>query len=350
MKKRLCILSAIVLILSLWAVALWLLPFKGYRDVAAETRYGVSEGMELVEQVMPGGQRQWVVEDAHGNMMFRVPLRGCMIDTRFRHGQLAFRETATGREGYIDRQGMVTFTAAPAREDARATAVHDDRVAAISGSTTTDAAPAGGTDAAAAPAPARRRDVKLPPVDIRTLAHDNPFYAEAAKILRGRLTDTDAASRRQILNYCEHLRTAYTTKDVDFLRQVFSDDALIIVGNVVKTSKESGRVSADSRVTYALHTKRDYLARLAKVFAANKRVDVRFSDFRIMRHPTKDGIYGVSLRQHYRSDRYSDDGWLFLLWDFRNASMPLIHVRTWQPSDRVEGSDGVVDISDFNLE
>ena len=45
-----------------------------------------------------------------------------------------------------------------------------------------------------------------------------------------------------------------------------------------------------------------------------------------------------------------NDGWLFLLWDFRNASMPLIHVRTWQPSATVAGSDGVIDISDFNLE
>ena len=94
--------------------------------------------------------------------------------------------------------------------------------------------------------------------------------------MKGHLTETDAASRRQILNYCEHLRTAYTSKDIDFLRQVFSDNALIIVGNVVKTSKETGRVSADSRVSYALHTKRDYLARLTKVFAANRQVDVRF--------------------------------------------------------------------------
>lgn len=152
------------------------------------------------------------------------------------------------------------------------------------------------------------------------------------------------------MTYCEHLRTAYTTKDIDFLRQVFSDNALIIVGNVVKTTKGAGHVQADSRVTYALHTKRTYLARLTKVFAANKKVDVRFTNFRILRHPTRDGIYGVSMRQRYRSDRYADDGWLFLLWDFRNPSMPLIHVRTWQPSATVEGGDGVIDISDFNLE
>ena len=50
MKKRIYILSALVLILSLWAVALRLLPFGGYKNVASETSYGVSEGMQLVEQ------------------------------------------------------------------------------------------------------------------------------------------------------------------------------------------------------------------------------------------------------------------------------------------------------------
>lgn len=205
---------------------------------------------------------------------------------------------------------------------------------------------AGGKADTKAQAPAS----SLSAADIRKMAQNSPFYAEAAKILKGKLSETDAASRRQILTYCEHLRTAYTTKDIDFLRQVFSDNALIIVGNVVKTTKGAGHVQADSRVTYALHTKRTYLARLTKVFAANKKVDVRFTNFRILRHPTRDGIYGVSMRQRYRSDRYADDGWLFLLWDFRNPSMPLIHVRTWQPSATVEGGDGVIDISDFNLE
>ena len=109
-------------------------------------------------------------------------------------------------------------------------------------------------------------------------------------------------------------------------------------------------VGVDNRVTYALHTQQNYLARLAKVFSLNQQLDVKFSDFHIMRHSTMDGIYGVSLRQRYCSERYSDDGYLFLLWDFRNASMPLIHVRMWQPLTTVDGGDGVVDISDFNLE
>lgn len=70
-----------------------------------------------------------------------------------------------------------------------------------------------------------------------------------------------------------------------------------------------------------------------------------------MRHATAEGIYGVTLRQNYSCGAYSDDGYMFLLWDFRDSSMPLIHVRTWQPSSSiVAGDDDIIDMGDFNLE
>lgn len=135
------------------------------------------------------------------------------------------------------------------------------------------------------------------------------------------------------------------------LRQVFSEQALIIVGNVVKTKAGSeGKFMPASRVEYNIRTKKEYISRLSKAFAASKNISVKFSDFRIMRHPTMDGIYGVSLRQQYKSDRYADDGYLFLLWDFRNESMPLIHVRTWQPTETISDDNEVMNIRDFNLE
>ena len=188
--------------------------------------------------------------------------------------------------------------------------------------------------------------------DITTMAKDNPFFAEASKVISGKLEEKDADNRRMILNYCEHLRTSYTTKDIDFLRQVFSDQALIIVGHVVKTADNNSAagIEGDEKVTFSLKTKKEYLERLEMVFAANKKIDVKFTDFRIMRHPTMEGIYGVSMKQEYTSDRYSDDGYLFILWDFRNESMPLIHVRTWQPAASVNGEKEIIGIRDFNLE
>lgn len=157
-----------------------------------------------------------------------------------------------------------------------------------------------------------------------------------------------------ILNYVEHLRTSYTTKDIDFLEQLFSEHALIVVGTVVHTGAEANDYLSPSQVIYNVKSKRQYLDRLKQVFQANKRIDVKFSNFRIMRHPTQAGIYGVSLRQGYSSDIYSDDGYLFLLWDFRDETAPQIHVRTWQPrmldNDQTLPEESIFNIRNFNLQ
>lgn len=193
--------------------------------------------------------------------------------------------------------------------------------------------------------------LSFPDANIREMqSSSHPFAKEAKKVLSGNLQLSDSISRRKILNYCEHFRTAYNTKDIDFIRQVLSDDALIIVGHTVRSSKGKNGVATSNTVKYNVRSKREYLKNLSSVFAANKKISVDFSDFRITRHPTMDGIYGVTLRQKYESDLYSDDGFIFLLWDFRNPSMPMIHVRTWQPAEFLSDEDDVIGIGDFNLE
>ena len=186
----------------------------------------------------------------------------------------------------------------------------------------------------------------------RNMITNHPFKKEALKVINGNLEETDSVSRHKILSYCEHLRTSYTTRDIDFIRQVFSDNALIVVGHVVRTSDNSdSAMSANAKVKYSVRSKREYLDKLARIFNSDKDIDVDFSEFKIMRHPTVKGIYGVTLRQKYSCGSYSDDGYLFLLWDFRDMSMPLIHVRTWQPTLSINlGDNELIDISDFNLE
>lgn len=357
MKKTVSILSLLVLLLGVWAAALWLSPFNAYNGSSKETRYGVHEGLELVEQENAQEGKRYVVEDKDGKELFVIPLRGCLLDTRYRNGQLRFREKNTKREGYIDRQGGIflnenagEYKSAEDRkgianltEKKKGETISEDYSGGNPGDHSREKK--GTVDGLSG-----RKTSALSQINLKTMAQSNPFYKEASKIMQGKLAETDAKRRHTILNYCEHFRTAYTTKDIDFLRQVFSDKALIIVGNVVKPIANDGKCQAENRVTFAIHSKRDYLNRLAKVFAANQKIDVRFSGFRIMRHPTMDGIYGVTLRQQYKSDRYSDDGYLFLLWDFRDKSMPLIHVRTWQPAGTVHTGDDVINIQDFNLE
>ena len=148
---------------------------------------------------------------------------------------------------------------------------------------------------------------------------------------------------------------SYLTKDIDFLEQLFSEEALIVVGTVVKRAAVGEvRYLSPEQVRYSVKRKREYLNRLREIFQANQRVEVNFTDFSIKRHPTKVGIYGVSVKQNYRSDMYSDQGYLFLLWDFRDRTAPKIHVRTWQPRMLDERTplpeQEIFNIGSFNLE
>lgn len=148
---------------------------------------------------------------------------------------------------------------------------------------------------------------------------------------RGKTVE-ETERRHQILSYVEHFRTAYNEKDIQFLDQVFSDDALIITGTVIKTRKTDGTGISHNKVTYRKQSKQEYLSRLKKSFEANKYINVKFDDVRVVKHPTKEGFYGVTVHQLYsNSSGYSDDGYLFLLWDFRDQNNVQIHVRTWQP-------------------
>lgn len=189
----------------------------------------------------------------------------------------------------------------------------------------------------------------------KRIAVQSPFYEEMKQVLSGELEEADAVNRQLILNYVEHLRTSYTTKDIDFLEQLFSENALIIVGSVIKSVPQKDlQYLPKEQVVYNLRSKREYLTRLREVFKLNKKIDVEFEDFKIMRHPTRDNIYGVTLRQHYSSDKYSDNGYLFLLWDFQDKMAPKIHVRTWQPFWQGDQTplplNKVFNIRNFNLE
>lgn len=341
MKTLTYILLIIALGLGGVVAALWLQShFQTSRNNATDKRYGLFEGREVVGKSGRSGEYSYIVEDEDGNKLFNIPLRNCMIDERYRDGRLRFRENETDREGYIDRYGIVTFlnngTVTPGKLERKTPSLPELVTAQRDGVSETVTA---------------QKHAITNSADLRNMARNNPFYKEAVKILSGSLGEDDAQKRRMILDYCEHLRTAYTTKDIDFLRQVFSEQALIIVGNVVKAKPGADNVSLDAdMIVYNLRSKKEYLARLTKAFAASKEVEVNFSGFSIMRHPTLDGIYGVSLRQGYKSERYSDDGYLFLLWDFRDKSMPLIHVRTWQPTAAVSDGNDIINISDFNFE
>ena len=170
-------------------------------------------------------------------------------------------------------------------------------------------------------------------------------------VIKSNIELTDLRRRQMILDYVEQFRTSYNQKDINFLNQVFSEDALIITGRVITQKQPEGFIT--QKIRYNKQNKQQYLNNLRRVFKTTKYIHVSFDDIEVMRHPTNPNFYGVTLHQGWTSNTYHDEGYIFLLWDFRNENAPEIHVRTWQP-DRIGGKelarDEIFTLSDFDIQ
>lgn len=172
-------------------------------------------------------------------------------------------------------------------------------------------------------------------------------------VINANLELTDLRRRQMILDYVEQFRTAYNQKDINFLNQVYSDDALIITGKVITQRRmQNDRMATSQKIQYNKQSKQQYINNLRGIFKRNSYIKVTFDEIEVMRHPVNPNFYGVTLLQGWTSGKYHDDGYLFLLWDFTNESAPQIHVRTWQP-DKIGGKplpkDEVFSLSDFDI-
>ena len=92
---------------------------------------------------------------------------------------------------------------------------------------------------------------------------------------------TDTRRREEILSYVEHFRTAYEEKDLAFMNQIFSDDALIITGTVIRSKKTDGTsFTPVNDVIFTSKTKQEYLAALKRSFASNSYIRVKFDEIK----------------------------------------------------------------------
>ena len=145
-----------------------------------------------------------------------------------------------------------------------------------------------------------------------------------------------------LIKFMEDYKTAYCLKNIDFIQKIFDDDALIIVGNVLKKYKSSDSFYfsglSEDEIKYQRLTKSEYINRLKRIFTTNEFINIHFED-NVVKKANKDlSIYGIQIAQHYASDTYADKGYLFLMVDLRDTINPIIHVRTWQPRKNDDGS------------
>lgn len=162
---------------------------------------------------------------------------------------------------------------------------------------------------------------------------------------------TDLRQRRELLKFVEDFRCYYNERNLDALEKIFSDNALIITGSVIRQGRKGteAAILENARVKYKVQSKKEYIANLAKVFKNNQRLEVSFDDIMVTRNGSKAHLYGVTLRQKWVSSSYSDDGWLFLYWDLSDPDEPKILVRTWQ-EDEIVSQQGIFNIHDFFVE
>ncbi|HPQ35823.1 MAG TPA: hypothetical protein PK563_15120 [Tenuifilaceae bacterium] len=157
-----------------------------------------------------------------------------------------------------------------------------------------------------------------------------------------------------LIRFMEDYKTAYSLKRQDYLEAIFDENALIIVGNVVKRTNEpvekvTGMYSglSNEQVDYIVLSKSEYMNRLKRVFSRNEFINIHFEDNQVRKTQKNDRIYGIQIAQHYYSSSYADKGYLFLMIDMADTTKPKIYVRSWQPEKNPDGS--IFGLEDFKF-
>jgi hypothetical protein len=160
-------------------------------------------------------------------------------------------------------------------------------------------------------------DGKIKDVYIVLWEHDYPNLIEKTDEV------ANLRYRQKAIEFMENFRTAYSQKNIDFIKNIFADDQLNI-----KSKTQQG----DSlHIEYATLNKKEYLAKLSKVFKSSAYINVKFDSIVIKQHEGNPKIFGVTLHQTLNSSNYSDEGWLFFMLDYENEDKPRIWISTWQP-------------------
>lgn len=152
--------------------------------------------------------------------------------------------------------------------------------------------------------------------------------------------------RNVLINFLESYKTAYALKRYEYINSIFSDDALIITGSVLKhTAANEGQPMSKQAVKYTRQTKSEYMKKLQHIFRSSEFINLRFADNQVRKSGVGGEIYGIQIKQDYFSSSYGDTGYLFLMVDLNNPKEPVIHVRTWQPEK--DPNFGLIDLSHF---
>ena len=157
----------------------------------------------------------------------------------------------------------------------------------------------------------------------------------------------DARRRAFIDDFLATYEAAYEKKEIEYIKNFFSDDALIITETKKLKPAGSKETIPSTRKTRPYQTvvenRVEYIGRLQRIFDANISIKLSIAGKRIRQHAKYPEIYGVNFTQIWKDQNGGDNlesqmpGFIFLMIDFKHGEQtPVIHVRTWQPKDNIE--------------
>jgi hypothetical protein len=184
----------------------------------------------------------------------------------------------------------------------------------------------------------------------RSFVEDVTFTFDANKKIESIAFGLDKAARDDIFNreaagwtdsirmviatFLENYKTAFALKRADYIKSIFDDDAIIIVGHVIKKaqkSAENNKYLDNEMVKHTRLSKQEYIRNVERSFKSNQFINIRFTDNDVKKMGVGADTYGIQIHQDYYSSSYSDTGYLFLMVDLNDIDQPCIKVRTWQP-------------------
>lgn len=145
-------------------------------------------------------------------------------------------------------------------------------------------------------------------------------------------TDIDEVARLALINFMENYKTAFAFQNWDYVESIFSDDAIIITGRVIRRQETmaDGRQQIINEYKLTQQSKKSYINRLRST--QKEWINIKFGSTLVERSH-QDDLYGLSMCQDYYSNNYGDHGYLFLMIDNTNPEQPLIRIRAWQPNE-----------------
>lgn len=164
---------------------------------------------------------------------------------------------------------------------------------------------------------------------------DKGFWTEQARMI--------------LVSFLENYKTAYALKRLDYIRDIFDDNAVIRIGAITNRisnpAMENSLYKQNKYVKITQYSKDQYLKNLEHCFASNEFINIRFANNDVLKAGKGGEVYGIQIKQDYYSTNYGDTGYLFLMVDINDPKNPIIKVRTWQPER--DPDFGIIGLNNF---